>query len=421
MKRYLLDTSIQIKRIVSEHWIEKKVDRIWDKYEPVVSGYTLMEFKNSLIAAVQYLISILEEIKDAHGEASEDIVAIRLNEVIIQLAVETKKYTGERRFKLATAIAAKTIDENKFYPRKRRVEEVIDQLKAYGEDLEEWFYFFPRNKKVYFAKKIDQVECFLAIYKSPIRDGLEGYRCKKNTNSCRMSQHSRENEMTTVIHGILEKSLNINSSRTKEGVKNLKKNIDNEKFIPYKSIGERLCWPVGDLVIVSTAKKNHLGIITLDKDQLSIAEYLDIDSIFINTDYKVFYRDKEAYSKPVIEDINCFKTLHNTKLGKILVSVGFILEEELDKALSEQRLRIGEILVQLGRITPQQLDNALDIQKENSIKLGKILNEMGYITHNDIDYTLHRMKRKLGEILMEMGFLKDSELHWALAQQAGNI
>lgn len=105
------------------------------------------------------------------------------------------------------------------------------------------------------------------------------------------------------------------------------------------------------------------------------------------------------------------------KLGKVLVSEGYITEKELEKALSEQRDRLGEVLVKSDRVTAEQLHTALDYQKTESIKIGEILKEMGYITTQDLDWALNRMKRRLGEILIGIGLLNDSELQRALTLQ----
>jgi ribosome-interacting GTPase 1 len=108
---------------------------------------------------------------------------------------------------------------------------------------------------------------------------------------------------------------------------------------------------------------------------------------------------------------------HKPKLGQTLVSKGYITEEELDKALSEQKIRLGEILIRSDRITADQLHLALDHQKKESIKIGEICKKMGYVTSEDLNWALNRMKRRLGEILIEIGALEVVELQHALDLQ----
>ena len=108
---------------------------------------------------------------------------------------------------------------------------------------------------------------------------------------------------------------------------------------------------------------------------------------------------------------------HRPKLGKILVSEGYIDQGQLEAALSEQMLTLGQVLVQAGRITVRELQEALDYQDKVSKQLGEILKELGHSTPEDIDWALNRIKRKLGEILKEEQVLSDHELHQALAVQ----
>jgi len=102
------------------------------------------------------------------------------------------------------------------------------------------------------------------------------------------------------------------------------------------------------------------------------------------------------------------------KVGKILVSQGYITREQLYQALKEQSLRIGEVLVQEGRITPKQLLHALAIQKKKKLRLGEILTELGYSNEQDVRRALAKKNRRLGKILREKNILTDYDLTCAL-------
>lgn len=107
------------------------------------------------------------------------------------------------------------------------------------------------------------------------------------------------------------------------------------------------------------------------------------------------------------------------KLGAVLISEGYVTEEELRQALAEQRHRIGEVLLKAGRITSDQLDQALDRQKKDPEpkRIGEILAEMGHATDEDIDWALARMKRRIGRVLLDKGLLTDYDVGWALMSQ----
>jgi hypothetical protein len=108
---------------------------------------------------------------------------------------------------------------------------------------------------------------------------------------------------------------------------------------------------------------------------------------------------------------------YRPKLGRILLSEGYIEQDQLEAALSEQLLTLGQVLVQAGRITFQELQEALGYQKKVSQQLGEILKELGFVTPEDIDWALNRMKRKLGEILKDKQVLSDDELRRAVTKQ----
>jgi hypothetical protein len=105
------------------------------------------------------------------------------------------------------------------------------------------------------------------------------------------------------------------------------------------------------------------------------------------------------------------------KLGEMLISEGYLTEEKLKEALSEQSLRIGEVLVSGRRITAEQVNEALAQQENDSRSLGEILMELGYITDEDIAWAVEQMDRRLGRILRDKGYLSDDEIRRVLLEQ----
>jgi len=102
------------------------------------------------------------------------------------------------------------------------------------------------------------------------------------------------------------------------------------------------------------------------------------------------------------------------KIGKILLSQGYINQNELYQALKEQTYKIGKVLVQEGRITPPQLGTALALQKKKGRLIGEILTELGYATDEDIRWALNKTHRRLGTILREKNLVTGYDLSCAL-------
>lgn len=76
-------------------------------------------------------------------------------------------------------------------------------------------------------------------------------------------------------------------------------------------------------------------------------------------------------------------------LGTVLVKLGYIDEDTLNAVLGKQlelnyRKRIGDLLVDQGYISPQQLANGLAQQKTMGLPLGKCLVKLGYIEESKL-------------------------------------
>jgi hypothetical protein len=102
------------------------------------------------------------------------------------------------------------------------------------------------------------------------------------------------------------------------------------------------------------------------------------------------------------------------RLGEIMKALDFISEEDLRKALSQQKLKLSDILVQAGHITPEQKDLALALQKKKNKMIGEILIELGFITKKELFWALEERNKKIGSILKAMNLVSDYDIDCAL-------
>jgi hypothetical protein len=134
----------------------------------------------------------------------------------------------------------------------------------------------------------------------------------------------------------------------------------------------------------------------------------------------------------------------NELLGEILVRLGFLDSQDLRAVLSisedlsspEQAVRLaagvrrllGELLLLGKRITPQQLDEALETQRQTGETLGDVFLRLGLISDKELQALLKfqrfqtdRQKAsdrlRLGEILVMTNQITRSQLEHALAKQ----
>jgi hypothetical protein len=278
---YLLDTSIQVKRLISQKWRDARHDSIWDEITPATCMYSYMEFKNVVIGALRYLIDVLQEIKASKDNGDE--VQARLSEVITYLNVDSSIRERDGRIKLASAYAAQIIKENKGYRRSRTIAEVIEQIMFEAENLETmWFFNYSSNGQLKYMQPINMVECDLGINKSPITEGRGGYTCNKGKIICNITKFISKDAIKRLIKAITNKTISIHNRRLREGVDELDGHFQSNSLKYGFSIGQKLCFPIGDCIIVSKAHEEGIGIITGDKDQVEMAKHLNIPRLYYN-------------------------------------------------------------------------------------------------------------------------------------------
>ena len=113
------------------------------------------------------------------------------------------------------------------------------------------------------------------------------------------------------------------------------------------------------------------------------------------------------------------------KVGEILISQGYINQEQLDKALTEHYatgISIGTILVKMGFIDEETLSMVLGKQIEYSQRkrIGEVLVDQGYLSSEQIEEGLKQQKvlgLQLGKCLVQLGYIEESKLLDVLAAQ----
>lgn len=121
------------------------------------------------------------------------------------------------------------------------------------------------------------------------------------------------------------------------------------------------------------------------------------------------------------------RTLINVPLGQALVKRGILTQSELEKALEMQKQRkneyLGEILQSLG-VNQIKINETLDYLNKRK-KIGDILVDLGLITPDALERALKDQKliqarmgarRPLGILLFEMGLISFKDYMTALAK-----
>jgi len=128
-----------------------------------------------------------------------------------------------------------------------------------------------------------------------------------------------------------------------------------------------------------------------------------------------------------MQQANSARNLINVPLGQALVKKGILAQSELDKALEIQKQNnnayLGEILQQLG-INQNKINETLDYLNKRK-KIGDILIDLGLITPESLERALKDQKliqskmgarRPLGILLFEMGLISFKDYMTALSK-----
>ena len=116
-------------------------------------------------------------------------------------------------------------------------------------------------------------------------------------------------------------------------------------------------------------------------------------------------------------------------LGALLVESGRITGAELDRAIAEQHRtggKLGEVLVSLGFVSQQQLRALLDFQANQAahatspFRLGELLVTTGDLSRKHLKAALAKQfktQKKLGEVLVQEGYVSPSRIEYGIGLQ----
>jgi type IV pilus assembly protein PilB len=123
------------------------------------------------------------------------------------------------------------------------------------------------------------------------------------------------------------------------------------------------------------------------------------------------------------------KTGIKMMIGELLVKEGYLSEKQLKEAITRQNrdleektyVPLGEICVKMKYISRADLQQFLKKHRKR-IQLGELLVNMGLVSYDEIDRALEMQKiegKRLGQLLVEMGFITESHLINTLSAQLG--
>ncbi len=112
-------------------------------------------------------------------------------------------------------------------------------------------------------------------------------------------------------------------------------------------------------------------------------------------------------------------------LSELLLRQGVLDEDQLAHAMSEHKrtgMSLAKILVRLGMVTEDALTSILGVQMQSSTKMriGEMLLSQGYIQQDQLDKALETQKttgKRLGRTLVDLGYMPEERLVEILSRQ----
>lgn len=150
-------------------------------------------------------------------------------------------------------------------------------------------------------------------------------------------------------------------------------------------------------------------------------------------------RDTLARSmREAIERGHQLKRVCEGRLGEILVGAGVLTQQDLERALAEQKahphwLPLGKVLIRMGLVSTFKVYRVLGKQYgvdpehfKDVRRMGEILVDDGVITRSQLEEALElqRTERKgepLGRILVSLGHARLHDVYEALCDQLAHI
>ena len=90
--------------------------------------------------------------------------------------------------------------------------------------------------------------------------------------------------------------------------------------------------------------------------------------------------------------------------------------------VKRSKRKVGEILLSQGYINQEQLDHALDQHQHTGISLGTVLVKLGFIDEDTLNAVLGKQlelsyRKRIGDLLVDQGYISAAQLQEGLANQ----
>jgi hypothetical protein len=271
-KKALVDTGIQVMRLLTEKWRVEQRDSIWQDVEPLTSCYGLMEFEERVFVVFDYFISVLEEAVSAKrpGAKLDD----RINEVLASLTQMKGTSATDELLQLAMDYAKGILAESARYVQGRSMGEVIAQLRSDRDSLEEFgLRQYSANGVPRMMECVDLVNCRGGHSSRLTGAGWPSSACRTDHDVCNVADFLSNPSSKALLLDIVHGTVKVSDPRLREGARQVLAALGAHQCTG-RSIGRDICLSVAACVLVIKAHACAQGMVSTDEDRIRLARHL---------------------------------------------------------------------------------------------------------------------------------------------------
>ena len=272
-----IDTSTQIHRLFGTKIVRDKLDGELLQYQPSTSSMAYIEFKGTMLQAMASVVRTLKEC-ELHQDAK-----VRLGDLVRRLS-EDPKTTTHAQAKRVMKVAATLIDRfTRYIPTAAEVETyIVGEIEKMA--LYRFFEFGGEFIRFNEKRYINLTQCPLAH--DDVIPGLNLFQrmsCRRDAKVCQVRSLLRNNldivETIANAFEFLPRRSKVRDENALVGIDLVRELLEKTESSDSKSLGEKCCWALADIIICLECPKECQHIHSSDNHFVAICQALGKTSV----------------------------------------------------------------------------------------------------------------------------------------------
>src|SRR6266478_3974128 len=264
---YFVDTSIQVYRALDRDWFVSKKDLEIAPERPIVTDYVRREFRHTVVRAFENVIELVTMVLPNYGFHGNSFEVEAVIAGCLRELAGPSKFRSDRGVKIMIQILAHVLEQKRFFIEGNSAESFIIGIETWSEMVSEsTFFVFNLPDRLFDVRPHNYREHLCC----PL--SREGHTCRREAFECSVRPVISGEPFLRVQAAINDNEpyyLKLKKKQifTKLSSLNLRGNV---------SIGEKICFPLGDLYHASYCIEHGCILLSSDTDLCLLCGYLNI-------------------------------------------------------------------------------------------------------------------------------------------------